>query len=711
MGSGLQSGAQKAAGLFLVGMTLFFTVATSPAPDDGDLTPIFPPDGGSNGAGSNDGGSNDPGPTDAGPGAPPGPSHVVMACADLLEENDQASVEGISDDGSLVDVQWQVDPDVAAVGTGFHRVYSQGGTLSGLRVFAADYGRFALGDLSRIQMAIRAENNNQPAWQGDFPWVRLTDQDGEQLLLQPEVNLLGTGLGGFVRVSLNLPEGDALFDRQAVRGIEILADTWGAGFVLDVDGLAFSSPDTQCPMACPEDCHGQGTCDADTLECSCALGSGGLDCGTCLEGYRWGDAGGPESSEAGCVLETDGIFDHWPNPISAKNSDPWLMVHAQELRRLSPRVLVLQFDNSLDGDGAQTLVDSVRHAFAEASRSRPWEDSLSAPQLTYELARPIVDLRDGAEGRPPPPAHWSLPNSTLMPRRAPGDIGAWRFDYADLFGDAFAAHYGFADPESPDKHLGLCGLVERGLVHEVWLIAEGAQGEANMAEVLEMKQRYDPVGNGIEGSMDRCAGNGCFDVDVPLCGRSLRILTINSIRGPGCAMHSTSHGVESFGSRGVVPALSEWFRPFAGFDLSDRYGAPVNSFYELGCGDADVEGLGPRCITYHSADQATFHHGDQPDFLVGDYDGRCGNVHFPPNAERHYDDVNPQGVASSCMDFGRGGQVGMIDASAWSHLNEIGWDCGGGFLIWWYQNMPAGGSNQRHDDGRAMHPIWPAFFH
>jgi hypothetical protein len=38
-------------------------------------------------------------------------------------------------------------------------------------------------------------------------------------------------------------------------------------------------------------------------------------------------------------------------------------------------------------------------------------------------------------------------------------------------------------------------------------------------------------------------------------------------------------------------------------------------------------------------------------------------------------------------------------------------DCGGEFLVWWYQNMPGYNSGQTYSDGRPMPSVWPYFFY
>jgi hypothetical protein len=257
--------------------------------------------------------------------------------------------------------------------------------------------------------------------------------------------------------------------------------------------------------------------------------------------------------------------------------------------------------------------------------------------------------------------------------------------------------------------LPLCELIEQGLLHELWIVGSGdVIGDVNAAEVLEHKQRYDRGRNPIAGSFDGCAGNGCFDADVPRCARSMRIGFVNYSRGPGCYLHSQGHGIESSARREVVPAFSEWFLPFAGFDLDQRYDLPGQSFYELiGEGDAAV---------YPTPDELLLQRGDVEQ-SVQPYVASCGSVHFPPNAGSHYDYASATPVDSDCGDFGRNvpecRELALEELSAadWAQYETLSPDCGGAFLVYWFQSMPGRGSQQFHRDGRPMLSIWPFLFY
>jgi hypothetical protein len=135
---------------------------------------------------------------------------------------------------------------------------------------------------------------------------------------------------------------------------------------------------------------------------------------------------------------------------------------------------------------------------------------------------------------------------------------------------------------------------------------------------------------------------------------------------------------------------------------------PFNNFYGLQC---PLEG---GCISYPSTTRmkAFFAPFDRT-YDVNPFDAACGAVHFPPNARGDYDYGNTQQVLSSCTGFGRHQGTGgadrteLVDQSHWFPRFAAWDDCGGEFMIWWYQNMPAFGSGQTFSDGRPMKSMWP----
>lgn len=553
-----------------------------------------------------------------------------------------------------------------------------------------------------LQLAIRSNNVNE--WQVNAPIVVIEDASSARRTLAPLSQLFPRD--GITWDLIEVPlaggpgwdvSGDAI-DLAAVKAIEIGTDTWDYGYTFDVDALSFKKSGEVCQASCPADCSGHGACDVAALRCVCDLGAVGTDCAVCGEGFV---------EQAGaCKLVADGVFDTWPNAVSKTNGDPWLAVHHDEVRKLSPRLLVLHFPNPSDPAQA-TIVDDVIAGFSDGSRHHAYDDPSAEPQLDYQIAK-LVDLRDGVNGHPPAPAGWPYENSTFYPRK--DDNGTLVLDYAALFNSTFAALYGFPDPANPGSYLDLCALVDQGEINEVWLVASGdVASDASAYEVLEYKQRYTAEGNKIPGAFEPCAANGCFPADVVHCQRSVRIGFVNYTRGPGCYMHSQGHGVESAASHGTVPALTEWFIPFAGFDLDTKYGLPFPNLYALGCST-------PPCVDFPTPTKAVFDHGGTIEER-DPFDGVCGNVHFPPNGRSHYDYASDATVTSSCAGFGGNAlacgsdQPAEVTSDLWAAYDAIHGDCGGGFLTWWYQSMPAHGSKQAFADGRAMKSVWPFLFY
>jgi len=459
---------------------------------------------------------------------------------------------------------------------------------------------------------------------------------------------------------------------------------------------------TPPPPLCPDLCTGHAVCDGISLKCVCALGYQGDSCAECSPGF--------DPDGGACVVPVDLDTTSWPNAASRANGDAWLRAHHDQVTLLEPKVLVVNFVNPSDPAAMATKTNQIIAALAEASRSQPLMHPEAKVQLQYALAKPVIDLRDGVNGRPAAPAGWPWDNSTLYPRRAAGTPGYWRFDYAALFTPDFAPNYGYPDADHPGQFLDLCTLVERGEVNEVWFIGSGdVPGEAGAAEVLLSMPNYTVTGNLLPGDPNRCAGNGCLDPDVPSCKRSVRLGFINYNRGVGCFIHSEGHFLERFATSGGAPALAAWFQDYAGFGLDHRYGLPTDSFYGVSCAT-------PPCISYPNETTVQVTHQGATK-TVSPYDGVCGNVHFPPNGAKHYDYDSQVRVMSSCEDYGRHhGEAGadarwLVNTSTWAMYGTVATDCGGEFLVWWYQNMPGFQSAQTYANGTPMRSVWPFWFY
>ena len=212
-------------------------------------------------------------------------------------------------------------------------------------------------------------------------------------------------------------------------------------------------------------------------------------------------------------------------------------------------------------------------------------------------------------------------------------------------------------------------------------------------------------------AMNRCAGNGCFDLEdeIPLeCTRTVRIAWFNNTRGPGCFLESQSHALESIGAwnPSTVPYLARYFIPFAGYDLDQRYGLDFDSWYA--CDYA----AGTDCLSHPTETSVVYDVADATG-LVDPYDPVCGNVHFTPNGRNHYDLTSPHTVQTTCRTYrsSTGESPEPFDSSVYSSYSARAPDCMGPFLVWWRQQVP-GLDNDRLDvNSEPMLNWWPFLFY
>jgi hypothetical protein len=390
----------------------------------------------------------------------------------------------------------------------------------------------------------------------------------------------------------------------------------------------------------------------------------------------------------------------WPNAESFANSDPWLAEHHDEIERMRPRILALNYVNARSMEEMTAQLQGMIDVLAESSRFHGYADPDAPAFLQYELAY-AVDLRDAT-----PPAGWAYRNSTLYPREDPIE-GYWSFDYEALFSEEYAAHLGIEDPAAPGTNLRLCEAIDRGLVHEIWIYGDGDVPDVSAAEILELKPRYDESFQRIEGSMNRCAGNGCFDdEDTIPCVRTVRVAWFNNTRGPGCFLESLSHGLEWTGAEtsDVLPYLSRYFPEITGMQLDERHGLPISSWYDCP--------YGVPCLQYPSETSVTYDVSAEVQGTIEGYDPVCGNVHWAPNATQHYDLQSTASVRSSCTHWRDGsGTLETYDGSAHEAYAALAPDCMGGFLVWWRQNLPGLHNAALDDTGAPMKNWWPFLYY
>jgi hypothetical protein len=412
----------------------------------------------------------------------------------------------------------------------------------------------------------------------------------------------------------------------------------------------------------------------------------------------------------------------WPNADHPATSDPWLVEHHDELVKMRPRVLAINLDNDAKTRSAfKAKIGEVVAGLNEGSRYHGYSNASALPFLEYEVAK-WVDLADAT-----PPSGWTHKYSSRVPVRCTKDRSAfYTADYAKLFSDEFTNAYDVADPKDPTKKLGLCEMFGRGMIHEVWLYMngdrdpytcpDGSQVDVGFAEILESKPIYTlPRTPGAParakpGELERCAGNGCLgDADFEAfkaCGRTVRVLYVNSTRGPGCAIHSAGHGYEWMARCDAVPELRPRFEVFGNFDLRQRHGLSFSDWYSCNTDD---------CLTFSGPNSLAWK-VDSKSGSIAAYDQACGNVHFAPNARAHYDE-NDTAVLSTCEHFGLGGGTGGRDLSEpfsrakYARYETLAPDCGGAWQVYWRQSFPGLGNLAKDKTGQPVRNWWPYLFY
>ncbi|MCC6730147.1 MAG: hypothetical protein IT208_12485 [Chthonomonadales bacterium] len=385
----------------------------------------------------------------------------------------------------------------------------------------------------------------------------------------------------------------------------------------------------------------------------------------------------------------------WPNRKSHANSDPWIVRNHERIRRMRPRLLVINLSNQVDPDKPMKLAADLIAALRESSRYHGYSDPSAPPFLEYTVWR-YVDLRD------PDRTKGNSSKSPIKPGVAPPAINT---DYGGFFTERFAEYIGVRDPRDRKRFLRLDELVDRGYVHELWLTA-AATGDVRSLECVELKPKFDQRFRRIPGQYAQ-AGNGGDD-DQPWTGRSLRINSLNHDRGIGCGMENLAHSFEGMAHSGAIPYFTRYFNVFAMFDLDRRFGLPFNSFYAL---------WGPgKGISYPDPHTAVVTDGEKT-WTLRDYVATAGNVHFPPNGRRHYDQDNAEPVMSTIEDWRIGSGPGGKDiAKPWTsavlaRYAKLAPDCMGRWLVYWRQNVPGYRNRSKDDAGKPMKNWWVFLFY
>jgi hypothetical protein len=386
----------------------------------------------------------------------------------------------------------------------------------------------------------------------------------------------------------------------------------------------------------------------------------------------------------------------WPNTTSRANSDPWLAENHDAIRRLRPRLLLINYSNEHSREHLDKLARQIIAALAESSRYHGYRDAKAPAFLEYRVFK-FVDLRD------PPPSRGDGRRAPLKARAGRNDIN---LDYGAFFSPEFAERYAVPDPREPGRFLRLDELLDGGYVHEVWLFGAGSDDRVRALEVVEEKPRYDAEFHKVGREWVQ-AGNG-GDPNQPWVGRSVRIGFVNASRGPGCFLESLAHGLEGTANSGAVPYFTKYFKEYADFNLTQRYNLPFDSLYAVD--------YGGKPIRYPDRMTMIVNHGGK-EFRVDNYVPAGGNAHFPPNARGHYDLENDQPVLSTIEDWRIGSGPGGKDATqpftnrAFRAYRELAPDCMGAWLVYWRQNMPGFENRQRDDSAKPMKNWLPFLFY
>ena len=435
----------------------------------------------------------------------------------------------------------------------------------------------------------------------------------------------------------------------------------------------------------------------------------------------------------------------WPNSVSRANSDPWIAENHGQLRKMQPRVLVINFANGIGVGGgdntsggpfplsqitakAQSFLTAMKYASQYRVRLNP----SSAAFLDPAIAR-VADLSD-ANGHA---------NSNLFPRGPVNALGYPEVGYYQLFSQAYAPYWGFLDPVA-GRYLTLGEASNLGYFHDIILIANqvNASGKNsalqvtnNILEVASTAQAYDSnlaaipgeyVKSGIPHARqkaDMSQATSADDNSMPWTGRSMRIYFLNAGSGVGCLLHDLGHDWEfrydqaSIYSPGTAydnatpnPYMQPLFKRYSGFDMNTRYGVNFSSLYTGGDKYVYSNCSSGACTTLGAPSAS-------PAATILNYAVAGGNVHYPPGATHGSDYYPAATVLSSIESFGDAAESAVpVGYRLWDFINQnpaVDDDCGGHWLTFWYQNMP-GLENTTVDPSRSGQPMlnwWPFMYY
>lgn len=272
-----------------------------------------------------------------------------------------------------------------------------------------------------------------------------------------------------------------------------------------------------------------------------------------------------------------------------------------------------------DGAHVYALSAALSRLLAEASSPHGYEDPGARPALGYSIYadRAFVE--------------------TELPPRCGGT-----YDLGTLY-----AKY------------GLCELIDRGEVDEVWFWEGGLGGYPEWAT------------NGPEWS-------NTGGTRLPACGRQHALMVLHNARDLDVALHSFGHRIENTMLTYFPCDFATRTTPWEGYRWCPEAASDVDAF---------VARAGP-------------HNG---------HVAACGDVHFPPNipvgdrGDYQYD--SPASALSFCESWTRDGSAEpkSITCERWG-CDQLG------YMLWWMQNLPGEGTTARRPDGEPMPSWWPYLF-
>lgn len=201
---------------------------------------------------------------------------------------------------------------------------------------------------------------------------------------------------------------------------------------------------------------------------------------------------------------------------------------------------------------------------------------------------------------------------------------------------------GTADYYAMLENNNICNLVNNGTIDEVWFFAFGYGGfwEASMTGT----GAYYTNGGVYTGTN---------------CNQPVHVMGFTYERGADAAMHSLGHRIEGT------------MRYFLGAEFTDGFDT-LNYRYNYNYGQIYSQDNSPS----------------------------CGNIHWPPNGQSHYDYANSNPVMSDCDNWNpqHNGTRISTGCSKWG-CNELG------YMIWWMQNLPGKNNYLVRQNGTLM-PNW-----